>query len=58
MKILTKNKYFWCNFFKKVKLKCEIDGKISLYSQCNGCGFKKFPTIDKKELIGLLKYLI
>ena len=29
-----------------IKLKREIDGKISLYSHCIGCAFKKFATID------------
>ena len=34
-----------------IKIKCEIDGKINLYSYCIDCGFKKFETIDKDELI-------
>ena len=32
--------------------------KINLYSCCMSCGFKKFGTIDKEELIDLLKDLI
>ena len=32
-----------------IKIKCEMDGKINLYSCCIGCGFKKFATTDKGE---------
>ena len=40
-----------------IKIKCEIDRKINLYFYCIESGFKKFKTINKKELSGLLKSL-
>ena len=40
------------------KRKCETDGKITLYSRCTDCGFKKFETIDEEELSYLLGRLI
>ena len=43
----TKNKY--------TKIKFKVDRKINLYYCCIDCGFKKFETIDKKELSDLLK---
>ena len=42
----------------KIKIECEKDGKCNLCSRCIDCGFKRFATIDKKELSDLLKYLI
>ena len=42
----------------KISVKREIDRKISLYFCCNDCCFKKFITIDKEGLSGLLKDLI
>ena len=42
----------------KIKVKCDIDGKFNLYSPCNDFSFKKFATINKKELSNLLKDLI
>ena len=39
-----------------IKLKREIDRKISLYSHCNDHGFKKFKIIDEEELSDLLKF--
>ena len=32
----------------------EIHGQINFYSLCIDCGYKKFETIDKKELSYLL----
>ena len=37
-----------------IKLKREIDGKISLYSHCIGCAFKKFATTDTRKISDLL----
>ena len=48
--------YFLKN--KKIDIKRKIDGKISLYSCWIDCSFKKFETVDKKELKYLLKGLI
>ena len=42
-----------CSKFTKnynIKIECEIDGKINLYSHCFACGFKKFESIEKEEL--------
>ena len=47
MLVFTKN--------RNTKIKGEIGGKISLYSHCIDCGFKKFETIDKERLRYLLK---
>ena len=33
-----------------MKIKLEIGEKISLYTRCINCGFKKFETIEEKEL--------
>ena len=38
-----------------MKIKCAIDRKTNRFSRCYNCGFKKFETIDKEELIDLLK---
>ena len=43
---------------RNIKIKCEIDGKINLYSRCIDCNFKKCETIDKRELIYLLRVSI
>ena len=43
---------------KNLKINCEIDGKINIYSRCNYCSFKNFATIDKEELSHLLTGLI
>ena len=42
----------------KIKVKRQIDGKISIFSSCFGCGSKTFAAIDKEELSDLLKDLI
>ena len=38
-----------------IKTKQELEGKINNYSYCVNYGFKKFGTIDKKELSIYLK---
>ena len=43
---------------KNIKIKREVDGKISPYSCCINWGFKKFETIDGEELSHLLESLI
>ena len=48
-----KNIYIYRNIIKR-----QIEGKISLYSRCIDCGFKKFETIEKEELSYLLKGLV
>ena len=50
-----------CLIFTKrrnFEIKHKIDGNINLYSRCIDFGFKKLETIDKEELIDLLKDLI
>ena len=52
--------YIKCSLFTKnrnIKIKCETDRKISLYSFCIDCNFKKFETIDEGELSYLVKGL-
>ena len=34
-----------------IKTKQELEGKTNNYSYCVNYGFKKFGTIDKKELV-------
>ena len=36
------------------KIKREIDGKINLHFHCIESGFKKFQTVNKKEISDLL----
>ena len=38
-----------------IKIKHEVDGKVNLYSYYFKCNFKKFETIDKEDLSGLLE---
>ena len=52
--------YIKCSLFTKnrnIKIKCETDRKIILYSSCIDCNFKKFETIDEGELSYLVKGL-
>ena len=46
-----------CSMFTQnnIKIKPEINVKINFYSRCHDCGFKKFETIVKEVLSGLLK---
>ena len=37
-----------------IKTNYKLDQKNNLYSCCIDCGFKKFETIDKKQLSSLL----
>ena len=38
-----------------LKLQRKIDEQINIYSHCNNCSFKKFATIDDKEISDLSK---
>ena len=38
-----------------IKIKHKIDGKINHYSRCDNCGLKMIETIDKEELVDLIK---
>ena len=40
-----------------IKIKCKISRNIILNFHRNGCGFKRFETINKEELSDLFKSL-
>ena len=47
-----------CLIFTKtgnIKIKCEIDEEINLYSCCINCGSKRLGAVNEEDLICLLK---